>query len=54
MSNIKVCGDCAGTGTHKSEYWTEVCKRCDGSGRVVVTVSLTEKPFVPGESKRLH
>lgn len=54
-SEVKVCPDCKGRETvqkyirtdhtHGAIYETEKCKRCEGSGRIEVTITVIEKPY---------
>lgn len=55
---VVICKPCYGSGTiiksemtdyHKGEYdtWREVCKQCEGSGRLFETTEVTTVPFNP-------
>ncbi len=61
MDEIEICERCKGfglvefdVGTHNSEYETEECGACKGSGRITVDTTIKRKPFVPGKSQRLY
>jgi len=58
VDEIIICTRCKGfgfvefdVGSHKSEYETEVCGACKGSGRLEQTTDVTVAPFVPDENK---
>ncbi|GEM_PF-1635344 len=50
---IVICEHCAGCGVvdrmdghpHKPEYTTEVCPKCKGTGRLLRTVEISERPY---------
>lgn len=58
---IVICDRCKGAGqveqnhgSHNSDWRTEICTTCEGSGRLVMEVSTNYEPFKPGEdSERL-
>ncbi len=58
---IEICPRCKGygfitidVGSHKSEYETETCSQCLGSGRIEMESIYREAPFKSGESERYH
>lgn len=50
MSSIQLCPNCKGSGEEiiyeYRETYKEVCKTCEGSGRVLVETKITIKPYV--------
>lgn len=49
MSSIQLCPNCKGSGEEiiyeYRETYKEVCKTCEGSGRVLVETKITIRPY---------
>lgn len=60
---IQICPICKGVGhVEESElddyhhrtrnYWDETCRKCNGSGRILVTTITTEESYTPPERRQ--